>query len=300
MSPHALGLLFGLLGGISLSLGGPIVRLLSEDTGPWQFLAWRSYAFTILMFTIALWRAGSLSRLWHESRKIGWLTLPIALTVGFGQICYILGLLNTLVANVTFIVGSAPIFTAFAAWLILGERLTWPGMAALLAAVGGVGIMFSAGLAPGDLLGNLFAIGAMIAYVAYVLLLRHARDIDTFVASGFGGLIGLAFAVWMAAGTAVTPPKDLLLALLSGTIQVGAGFAFATLASKLIPAAEVTLLIMTEAVLGPILVWLLISETPPALTLVGGAVIIVSVTVYAALALVEERRLLRRAGKHRL
>ena len=294
MSPHALGLLFGLLGGISLSLGGPIVRLLSEESGPWQFLAWRSYAFTILMFTIALWRSGSLSGLVRETRKIGWLILPIAAVVGFGQVCYVLGLINTLVANVTFIVGSAPIFTAFAAWIILGERLTWPGIAALIAAVGGLAIMFSGGLAPGDLIGNLFAFGAMATYVAYVLLLRHARDIDTFVASGFGGVIGIGFAAWMASGTPVMPPTDLLLALLSGTVQVGAGFAFATLASKLIPAAEVTLLIMTEAVLGPVFVWLLITETPPTLTLVGGTVIILSVSVYAALALVEERRLLRR------
>lgn len=293
MNPHVLGVIFGLLGGISLSLGGPIVRLLSEDSGPWQFLAWRSYAFALLMFSIAIWRAGSAAGVVRETRKIGWMILPIAAVVGFGQICYVLGLLNTLVANVTFIVGSAPIFTAFAAWLILDERLTLRGIAALIAAILGVAIMFNEGLAGGALIGNLFAIGAMVTYTAYVLLLRHARDIDTFVASGFGGLIGLAFAAYMATGSAAMPPSDLALALASGTLQVGAGFAFATMASKLIPATEVTLLIMTEAVLGPLLVWLLIAEAPPLATLIGGAVIIASVAAFAGFALADERRLKR-------
>lgn len=291
MNRHGLGLTYGLLGGLSLSLGGPIVRLLSEDTNSWQFLAWRSYAFTILMFTIALWRAGSLRGLARETRKIGWMVLPIASVVGFGQICYVLGLLNTLVANVTFIVGSAPIFTAFAAWAILGERLTLRGFLALFAAIAGVGIMFKDGMASGAIWGNIFALGAMLTYGAYVIMLRYARGIDTFVASGFGGIIGTAFATYMSQGQLHIPAADLGLALASGTIQVGFGFAFVTVASKLIPAAEVTLLVMTEAVFGPIWVWLLVTEVPPPATLIGGMVILTSVAVFAGFALSDERRL---------
>ncbi len=289
MNHQALGLTYGLLGGLSLSLGGPIVRLLSEETGSWQFLAWRSYSFTFLMFAIALWRAGSLRGVAHETRKIGWMVLPIACVVGFGQVCYVLGLINTLVANVTFIVGSAPIFTAFAAWLTLGERLTVRGFIALFAAVAGVAIMFKDGMAGGHLIGNLFALGAMFAYVAYVILLRYARSIDTFVASGFGGMIGTVFAAYMCGGELTIPNADLALALASGTIQVGFGFAFVTVASKLIPAAQVTLLVMTEAVFGPLWVWLLINEVPPPTTLLGGFVILASVAAFASFALMDER-----------
>lgn len=297
MSPHALGLTYGLLAGVSLSLGGLIVRLLSDQTTIWQFLSWRSYAFAILMFSIAIWRAGSLSGLGRETRKIGAIGVPIALVVGFGQVCYILGLENTLVANVTFIVGSAPVFAAFAAWLVLGEKLSLRGALALVAATAGIAIMFRSGIGGGHLAGNLFALGAMTTYVAYVILLRISRNVDTFVASGFGGLVGLATAAFMAGGQLTIPVADLALALCSGVFQVGAGFAFATMAAKLIPTAEVTLLIMTEAVLGPLLVWLVIAEQVPLATLAGGAVIVVSVTAYAGFALADERRIrrLRRA-----
>ncbi|WP_282610639.1 DMT family transporter [Pelagibius sp. Alg239-R121] len=304
-SQHALGVFYGAMGGLSLSLGGPIVRLMSEETGAWQILTWRSFAFMILMFTLAAWKSGSIAGLLHQVRKIGWMAPPIALAVGFGQITYVLALLNTTVANATFVLGSAPLFTAFAAWLLFGDRLSAKAMIALATAMAGVFLMVSNGLADGKFLGNLYALAAMVCYTAYVLLLRKSRDIDTFAASGLGGMLAavLAAAMALTAGTAVPdsegallsmtslviPPVDLGLSLFSGVFQVGAGFAFATLATKLIPPAEVTLLILIEAIMGPLLVWGLVGEVPSSLTLLGGSVVLGSVTAFALIALKEER-----------
>ncbi len=298
MSRAALGMIYGVLSGVSLSLGGPLVRLVSDQTNSFQFLTWRSYAFTVFMFAIALWRAGSLDGLGREVRKIGAVLAPIALVVGIGQIFYILGLINTLVANVAFILSAAPVFTAFAAWVVLGERLKLPAIIALVAAVIGVTLMFKDGLGGGALLGNLYALGAMLTYSIYVILLRHARNIDTFVASGFGGLIATGIAAYLCSGALRIPPADLALAVASGTVQVGFGFAFVTMASKMIPAAQVTLLVLTEAVLGPIWVWLLVNEVPPSSTLIGGVVILVSVAAFAGFALADERRQLRPRHDH--
>jgi len=279
MNRSALGLTYGLLGGLSLSLGGPIVRLISEDTNSWQFLA--------------CWRAKTLNAVAGETRKIGRMLLPIACLVGFGQICYVLGLIHTKVANVGFIIGAAPVFTAFVAWIVLKERLKASGAIALAAAVIGIAIMFQDGLAGEGMLGNLFALGAMVTYSLYVILLRYARDIDTFVASGFGGLIATAAAAYLAGGDVQIPLPDLALAIASGTIQVGFGFAFLTLASKLIPAAQVTLLVLTETVLGPLWVWLLVNEVPSISTLIGGVVILASVAAFAGFALADERHQVR-------
>lgn len=287
---HARGILYGALSGCALSLGGPIVRLLSTETDVWQFLTWRSLAFAGLMFTIAYLRAGSPQILRARLGQLGWLGLPIALAVALGQTCYVLALTHTTVANTTFILGSAPLFTAFAAWILLGERLSLRGFLALAAALLGVAIMVAGGLAGGRWLGNVFAGGALVTYGAYVLLLRHARDIDSFAASGLGGLAGAALALVLAGGDLAIPLPDLLLALACGTLQVGAGFAFATLAARLIPAAEVTLLILLEAIIGPLLVWFLVSEVPAGATLLGGAIVLASVITYASFSLQDERR----------
>jgi drug/metabolite transporter (DMT)-like permease len=289
-SPHARGILYGALSGCALSLGGLIVRLLSAEVTVWQFLTWRSLAFAGLMFTIAFLRAGSPRGLRQGVIELGWRGLPIALAVAVGQTCYVLALTHTTVANTTFILGSAPLFTAFAAWLLLGERLSLRGFLALTAALIGVGIMVTGGLAGGRWLGNLFAGGALATYGAYVLLLRHARNIDSFAASGLGGLLGAVIAFILGGGELVMPWKDLMLALACGTFQVGAGFAFATLAARLIPAAEVTLLILLEAIIGPLLVWFFVAEVPAVATLAGGAIVLASVVAYASFSLQEERR----------
>ncbi len=286
---HALGLLYGFLAGLCLSFGGPIVRLMEPATDGWQMLTWRSYAFTVLMLGIALWRVGSVSGLGRNFMQMGWIMLPIALVVGIGQISYLLGLVNTTVANVTFVIGAAPLFTALAAWVLLGEQLSLRGSVLLVMAMGGVTIMVAEGLAGGRLAGNLFALGAMVTYGAYVILLRYARHIDTFAASALGGAIATAIAAFMCQGDIAIPLKDVGLSTASGVIQVGAGFAFATMASRLIPAAEVTLLILIETILGPLWVWALVGEVPSQLTLLGGVVIVGSVAAYALNALLYEK-----------
>jgi len=289
-SRHLRGVLYGAMGGICLGLGGPMVRLISDATGPWQLLTWRSFSFTLLMFTVALLRAGNLAAVGVEIRRMGRWLLPIALVVAVGQISYLLSILNTTVANTTFVVGSAPLFTAFAAWVLLGERLTPAGAAVLLCALGGVSIMFVQGVSEGRLAGNVYALVAMLTYSAYVLMLRRTRRIDTFVASGLGGLLAFLCAATFTGGEYGIPAVDLGLSLGMGVIQLGAGFAFATLALQCIPAAEVTLLVLLEAVVGPLLVWWLVGEVPSAMTLAGGLVTLASVVTYAMMALHRDAR----------
>ena len=65
--------------------------------------------------------------------------------------------------------------------------------------------------------------------------------------------------------------------LFLGAGQMGPGLTFLTLGARLIPAAEVALITLLEVVLGPLWVWLAISEEPGTATLVGGLVVIAAV-----------------------
>jgi drug/metabolite transporter (DMT)-like permease len=71
-----------------------------------------------------------------------------------------------------------------------------------------------------------------------------------------------------------------LLALL-GVGQIGLGFVFLTIGGRLIPAGEVALITLLEIVLGPLWVWLFLSERPATATLVGGAVVLAAVLLQA-------------------
>ena len=59
-----------------------------------------------------------------------------------------------------------------------------------------------------------------------------------------------------------------------GVFQVGLGLVLYTIGSKTIPAAELTLLSLSEVMLAPIWVWMFLDEIPDKLTLLGGAIIL--------------------------
>src|SRR5207245_4538408 len=59
-----------------------------------------------------------------------------------------------------------------------------------------------------------------------------------------------------------------------GIAQIGLGFIFLTIGGRLIPAGEVALITLLEIVLGPLWVWLFLSEGPSAATLAGGAIVL--------------------------
>jgi drug/metabolite transporter (DMT)-like permease len=77
--------------------------------------------------------------------------------------------------------------------------------------------------------------------------------------------------------TVVLSINDASIALAMGVFQVGVGLAIYTLGSKVVPAAELTLLSLTEVLLGPLWVWILIGETVSFYTLIGGMILLMAI-----------------------
>ncbi len=282
---HALGVILALAGGTMLSFGGPIVRMFEEADG-WTVMFYRGLAFFATLFAIVCWR--SRGRVIERYRQIDRIGLAIALCLGVGLIAYVFAMLNTTVANVTFVIGASPLATALLAWLVLRERISLTSAAILSIALLGVGIMVLEGVAAGRLKGNLIALGAVVTYAIFIILLRKARNFDMLAATSLAGLVAAAFGFFLADTLAIST-HDLIVAIVFGSVQIGLGFTFVTYASRHIPAAEVTLLTLTETILGPVWAWLVVGEVPSIWTLAGGAVVLSCVALFAILALRENR-----------
>jgi len=91
-------------------------------------------------------------------------------------------------------------------------------------------------------------------------------------------------------GAAVAPPfeassRDIVMLLIMGCVQLGAGCLLMTAASRHLPASEIGLVALLEAVLAPLWVWLAFGERPAAVTLAGGAIVLTAVLINEALGL---------------
>ncbi len=278
--PELRGRLLVLLSGAGMSLSGLFIRSI-EAADEWQILFYRSIGIVAaLLVFIAIRNRGAV---WPAFRKAGWNGVLAGLCLAFGFICFIFSITHTTVANTLFLLAAAPFITAVLGRVVLGERVRRATWIAMAMAVTGVAIMVSDGLAGGGLFGDLTALGAATALAGFSVALRRGRGVDmlpavchagvfTWIAAGAMSLIG--------GGLAVTGP-DLAVCLVYGMVAISVSLMLFTMGSRWVPAAELTLLSLSEVVLGPLWVWLVFAETPSGLTLAGGGVLLVAITGHA-------------------
>jgi len=251
------------------SSGGLIARLVT--TGPWTTSLWRSL-FASLFLGLALWivrRRGLLAQ-WREGGRP---VLGVAVCMALSSTCFIFSLANTSVANTLLLMSTGPFAAGVLGWLLLGERVaprTWLAMGVALA---GVVIMVSGSFRRGAMLGDLLAIVMAISFAVAIVLVRRHPEVRmapaAVLATALVALVALPLADPLA-----TAPRDLALLAFFGIGQFGAGFLLFMAGARLIPVAESSLIGMLETVLGPLWVWLVLSERPGAASLVGGALIL--------------------------
>ncbi len=284
---YLLGVCIALLGGVFLSLSGILIRHIEAADGG-QILFYRSltYFLTIGLFLVVRYR----HTIFQRFAQIGKAGLLAALVLSVGSIFYILAMLNTTVANVVFIIGASPLLAALAGWLVLKERVTPSGLVAMFASILGIGLMFLDGLVSGSMVGNAFALGLAIMYVIYLLILRGHRHVDMMPATCLSGLL-TAILVLPFVEHFLVSRQDLIIILALGSVQFGLGFMCLTWSTRFIPAAEVALFSLSEAILNPLWVWIGIGETPSLYTLAGSTVVLVSVIAYSVMVIRRERAL---------
>ncbi|MEF3048263.1 DMT family transporter [Pseudotabrizicola sp. L79] len=270
---YGTGVILVIGAGILWSLMGLMIRQI-EGAGTWAVLFWRSVGVIPVLMAVIWWRSGG--QLWARLRGVG---IPgviggLGLVLAFGGAIF--AIQATTVANAVFLFSASPFLTAVLGWLILREpvrRATW--MAIVMAAVG-MFIMVREGLAAGALAGNVAALLSALGFSVFTLALRWGKLSDMMPAVVLGAIFSMLAAgvVSTAIGTGIVVPlRDVVIAMAMGAVILAIGMALYTTGSRVIPAAELTLLSMVEVLLAPIWVWLFLGETASAGTFVGGAVL---------------------------
>lgn len=278
MQTYSTGVLYAILGGVFLSTGGLLVRFV-DQASPWTILFYRSLVFTVTVLLFLFIRNRQAFK--QQFLKIKLIDLLASFLLALGFICYLLSLFNTSVANTVLLLSTGPVAAGVLAYFVLGEAiraLTW---AAMVLAFAGVCVMVSGGINANDVVGIIYAFGAVLSFACFVVLLRYlGPQRDMMAPTALAGVIAAIMCVPMMlplTESIVISGRDIFVAVCLGSFQVGFGFIFITLSAKSVPAAQIPLLALSETALSPIWVWLAVDEVPARNTIIGGAIVLIAV-----------------------
>lgn len=279
LKKHAVLLI--LLGGTFMSFVGLYMRLLSEADG-FQILFYRSLSLSFMVGLVCCLRRRVMPLTFLKS--IDRTDFLIGLVISLAFACYVFAMLYTTVASTLLILSATPFMTATIGWLWISERpkaITWVAMAFASA---GIYFMVKSGHQLGNNVGNVLALLSGFWFALMLVMARRSGKDDILGGTFIGGviciLIGASMAFLVGTGLKVLT-LDLFIIFVMGAFGIGIGIAFVTWGASHVPAAEVSILVLIESVLGPIWPWLLLGETMTLSEIFGGALVLTSVFVFA-------------------
>lgn len=210
---------------------------------------------------------------------------------GISGILFVLAVANTSVANVVFIIASMPVFAMVFSRIFLSEPITRRMLLTILAVFVGLGVIaFGSGQTQGaSWKGDLLAVAVSATFAAGLTAARQVRHVSMVPALPMAYLVATLLMMPVAAPLSVAPAQIPLVLLHGGVIALSS--IFLALGPRYITSAEVSLLILGESILAPLLVWVTLSENPGPWAIVGGAVVLGALFVSNLVVLLRRKRL---------
>lgn len=286
MNDHLKGLIVTTIGVLFIVPDSLFVRVIVADAMVVSF--WRGLVSGSLIAIALLLFQGTSG--FRAVFRTGWPGLIYAILIGSTTIGFVMAVTNTSVANVVFILAAMPIFSAIFSRIFLGEPFQVRMVVTMAFVLLGLGIIaygsHSSEIASWK--GDLWALYVTVAYAAGLTAVRKVKDVSMVPAIPFA-FIGAALVLV----PFVEPFEPAVLQWPLFTAHgafIAAGSCLMTLGPRYISSTEVSLLILLESVLAPILVWMVIGEDPGNLALVGGIVVISALIISNVFALRAYRR----------
>ena len=267
VSSNRRGLAYAFAGILFLSPESLLIRLVSVDR--WTLLFWRGLLMCIGLLVASSVLAGTP----RVITRIGRAGLLVAVLFGLQTVLFIVSITNTAVANTLVAVSAAPLFAAVYQWVFFKQPISRRLFGVIVVAIVGIAVMVSGSLGGGTLLGDLAGLGAAAGLGGSFVVIGRNQDRSMVPAMGLGALLTALVSLPWADPMSATASDYRYLAL-SGFLVLPLGFGFLAVAPRYIPGAEVALITLLEAVLGPLWVWMALGEVPTRTAVIGGAIVI--------------------------
>ena len=265
---------------------GPLVVRYMDNPGvvAWQYIFARGLTIFFVLNLYLYFEEGK--KFYKNYFNIGVSGLLGGLGLGVAMITFIYSITNTSTAITLLCLAAMPFFTALLGFLFLREKISLNVWVAIIIATIGIIIIALGNAQKNSLLGLIFGMTSSIGFSIFSVTLRWRKETPKFTTVALAGFFCALFSaifILLDQSSFFSTSYNGGLFSLHGTI-VCLGLILYSIGSKAIPAAELTLLSLTEVIGGIFWVWLPlfgINEIPSTNTIIGGFFLFMSIIYYS-------------------
>ena len=274
-----------LLAGLIWSFGPLVVRYMNEpNLAPWQYIFARGLTIFLVINFYLFFEEGI--NFYKNYFKIGISGIVGGTGLGIAMITFIYSITSTSAAITLLCLAAMPFFTALLGFLFLKENISINVWVSIFIATVGIVIIAFGNIEKNSLIGLIFGIISSIGFSVFSVSLRWRKETPKFTTVSFSGFFCVVVAsivIFNNDMPFLSTSYNSALFSLHGTL-VCIGLILYSIGSKAIPAAELTLLSLTEVIGGIFWVWvpiLGINEIPSTNTIIGGFFLFMSIIYYS-------------------
>ncbi|MDA9740868.1 DMT family transporter [Pelagibacteraceae bacterium] len=275
---------FVLLAGLIWSFGPLVVRNMDNaELVPWQYSLIRGSAIFLILNLYLFLTEGS--KFTNNYNKIGLSGIIGGISLGIANLTFILSLTSTSAAVTLLMLGALPFLAAIIAYIFLNEKISKTTFIAIIIAAAGIIFMCFDSIQTGTLFGLVNGLISSLGFAVFTVTLRWKKNTPKLTTVSIAGIFAAAISlvvIFYNDSSVLMSLKNTSLSSLHGFIVCSALILYSS-KSKYLPAADLTLLSLTEILGGIFWVWLPlfgINEVPNNNTIIGGVIITLAIIFY--------------------
>ena len=271
------GILLAFAGALLLTPDSLFMRWSELDGG--AMLAWRASLSGIIYIVIGYMFGGSANAIRQGGLRLFSFWILVLCQISNATF-FAFGIAIAPVAIVLIAVATVPIFSVILGFFFLGERPDFGTWIIIGVVFLGIALSVLGDIDPTQLFNPYTALGAVFGLLVAIslamnfVIIRKNETLPFELALGFGGIIaGLGAFVLFPAARSLSFESAFFISL-TGLIILPISFYLLSYASRFTSAANISMLMLLETVLGPFWVWLGVGEAPGIFGLIGGVIVI--------------------------
>jgi drug/metabolite transporter (DMT)-like permease len=265
---NASGMLMMVMTAVLWSIGGLFIKVI--DWNPFAIAGARSVIASILI----------LAFLRRPKITLSFPQVAAAVANALTMLLFVVANKTTTAANAILLQYMAIVFTAFIGAPLLKEKIRREHWISIFFVLAGMTIMFANRLDGGRIFGDAVALISAVTFSLYFVFMRMQKDGSPLESN--------LLSHWFAAGACLLASlflpmpqftgKAVMAILVLGVVQIGVPAILIAYAIKRISAVSANLIAVIEPLLNPVWVFLVLGENPGMNTIIGGSVILITVT----------------------